>query len=112
VVILSTHIVDDVTDLCPRVAIMVAGRIVENSTPAALITTLRDRVWQRSIEKTELDDARRRHAVIATRLRGGRTLIRVLADSPPGAGFEPVEAGLEDVYFATLHAQRQAPVAA
>jgi len=107
VVILSTHIVDDVTDLCPRVAIMVAGRIVENSTPMALITALRGRVWQRSIEKTGLDDARRRHAVFATRLRGGRTLIRVLAESSPGAGFEPVEAGLEDVYFATLHAQRE-----
>ena len=105
-VILSTHIVDDVTDLCPRVAIMVSGRIVENSTPQALIAELRGRVWQRTIAKSELDEARLRNAVIATRLRGGRTAIRVLADVPPGAGFEPVEAGLEDVYFATLHLHR------
>ena len=111
VVILSTHIVDDVTDLCPRVAILVDGRIVENSTPQALIAGLRGRIWQRAIEKTELDAARLRHAVIATRLRGGRTVIRVLDDAPPGAGFEPLEAGLEDVYFATLHRSKSAAAA-
>jgi ABC-2 type transport system ATP-binding protein len=111
VVILSTHIVDDVTDLCPRVAILVGGRIALNSTPQALIEGLRGRVWQQAIDKSELEAARQRHAVIATRLRGGRTVIRVLADGPPGPGFEPVEAGLEDVYFATLHAHR-APQAA
>jgi len=118
-VILSTHIVDDVTDLCPRVAIMVGGRIVENSTPQALIAELRGRVWQCAIDKSELETARLRNAVIATRLRGGRTVIRVLADVPPGNGFEPVEAGLEDVYFATLYlhrakarAQEPAPLAA
>jgi ABC-2 type transport system ATP-binding protein len=112
-VILSTHIVDDVTDLCPRVAVMVGGRIVENSTPQALIAELRGRIWQRTIDKSELDEARLRNAVIATRLRGGRTAIRVLADVPPGSSFEPVEAGLEDVYFATLHLHRaKSPAAA
>lgn len=106
VVILSTHIVDDVTDLCPRVAILVGGRIVENSTPQALIDGLRGRVWQRSIARDGLDAARLRHAVIATRLRGGATVIRVLADAAPGVGFEPVDAGLEDVYFTALHQHR------
>ncbi len=107
VVILSTHIVDDVTDLCPRMAIMVAGRIVQAGTPAELIAALQGRIWQASIDKHELEAARARQAVIATRLRAGRTVIRVLADALPGVGFAPVEAGLEDVYFATLHAQRQ-----
>ena len=107
VVILSTHIVDDVTDLCPRMAIMVAGRIVQSGTPGELLAALQGRIWQASIEKHELDAARERQAVIATRLRGGRMVIRVLADMSPGVGFLPVEAGLEDVYFATLHAQRQ-----
>ena len=112
VVILSTHIVDDVTDLCPRTAIMVGGRIVESGTPSDLIAGLDGRVWQAGIDKAELEVARSRHAVIATRLKAGRTVIRVLSDEPgrcPGDGFEPVEAGLEEVYFATLHRLRAQP---
>jgi ABC-type multidrug transport system ATPase subunit len=108
VVILSTHIVDDVTDLCPRMAMLVGGRIVENGTPQAMIDELQGRIWQARIDKHELDAAKARHQVIATRLRGGRTVIRVLADVSPGMGFTPVEAGLEDVYFSTLHLHRQA----
>jgi ABC-2 type transport system ATP-binding protein len=110
VVILSTHIVDDVTDLCPRMAIMVGGRIVATGTPSELIAALQGRIWQAAIDKHELDAARERQAVIATRLRGGRTVIRVLADAPPGVGFAPADAGLEDVYFATLHVHRQSEV--
>ncbi|MDH4059561.1 MAG: ABC transporter ATP-binding protein [Aquincola sp.] len=106
-VLLSTHIVDDVTDLCPRMAIMVGGRIVSSGTPGDLIAVLQGRIWQASIDRIDLDAARERQAVIATRLRAGRTVIRVLADAPPGVGFSPVEANLEDVYFATLHAHRQ-----
>ena len=105
VVILSTHIVDDVTDLCPRAAILVDGRIVENGTPAELIGSLAGRVWQAEIDPSTLAAQRERHDVIATRLRGGRTVIRVLGQSAgavPGSGFGPAEASLEDVYFATL----------
>jgi ABC-type multidrug transport system ATPase subunit len=111
VVILSTHIVDDVTDLCPRAAILVEGRIVESGTPGALITALQGRVWQTCIDKSDLAGARERHAVIATRLRAGKTVIRVLSEEPgvpPSPSFEPVETGLEDVYFATLHRLRTA----
>ena len=111
VVILSTHIVDDVTDLCPRMAIMVGGRIVQSGTPGELIAALQGRIWQASIDKHELDAARARQSVIATRLRGGRTVIRVLADASPGVGFAPAEASLEDVYFSTLHAQRETDAA-
>ncbi len=112
VVILSTHIVDDVTDLCPRAAILVGGRIVENGTPGELIAALHGRVWQASIDKHELDAARQRHEVIATRLRAGRTVIRVLADGSPGVGFSPADASLEDVYFTTLYRDRAARAAA
>jgi ABC-type multidrug transport system ATPase subunit len=108
VVILSTHIVDDVTDLCPRMAILVGGRIVESGTPGELIAALQGRIWQASIDRHELEAARERQPVIATRLRGGRTVIRVLADMSPGVGFAAAEAGLEDVYFATLHHHRAA----
>jgi ABC-type multidrug transport system ATPase subunit len=108
VVILSTHIVDDVTDLCSRVGLMVNGRIVADDTPAALIDALAGKVWARTIDKAELATYRERHDVIATRLRGGRTQIHVLADARPEAAFEQVTSSLEDVYFATLHRQRQA----
>ena len=106
VVILSTHIVDDVADLCPRMAVMAGGRIVAQGEPRALVAGLEGRVWARAVERDEVEGWRERATVIATRLREGRTLLRVLADTAPGAGFEPVPASLEDVYFATLAAVR------
>jgi ABC-2 type transport system ATP-binding protein len=106
VVILSTHIVDDVTDLCPRMAILVDGRIVESGTPADLIAGIRGRVWQASIDRATLDAARARLPIIATRLRGGDTMVRVVGDAAPEAGFAAADASLEDVYFATLHRHR------
>ena len=107
VVILSTHIVEDVADLCPSMAIIASGRIVKSGAPLALIESMAGRVWRRTIAKGELDAFRRDHEVIATRLFGGRTVIHVLADAKPGDGFEPVEGGLEDVYFSTLAVSRR-----
>jgi ABC-type multidrug transport system ATPase subunit len=108
VVILSTHIVDDVTDLCSRMAILVDGRVVSAGTPGALIAGLDGKVWTRAVEPGELPALRNQFELIATRLRGGRTVIHVLADAAPDPRFEPVEAGLAEVYFSTLHAQRKA----
>jgi ABC-2 type transport system ATP-binding protein len=108
VVILSTHIVDDVTDLCSRVGLMVGGRIVANDTPAALIESFTGKVWARTIDKAELPAYRERYGLISTRLRAGRTQIHVLADAAPDPAFAPVTSNLEDVYFATLHRNRQA----
>ncbi len=112
VVILSTHIVDDVADLCPRMAVLAGGRIVAQGEPRALIAGLEGRIWARAIERSELEAWRARATVIATRLREGRTLLRVLADASPGAGFQAVPATLEDVYFATLAQARPAAAAA
>jgi ABC-type multidrug transport system ATPase subunit len=112
VVILSTPIVDDVADLCPRMAVMAGGRIVAQGEPRALVAGLEGRVWARAVERDEVEGWRVRATVIATRLREGRTLLRVLADTAPGAGFEPVPASLEDVYFATLAALRSPQPAA
>lgn len=103
VVILSTHIVEDVSDLCPRMAIIASGKIVREGAPAALIEDLRGRIWTKTIDKAELDGVRRAHHVISTRLFAGRTVVHVLADKSPGPGFSPVSGGLEDVYFSTLH---------
>jgi ABC-2 type transport system ATP-binding protein len=107
VVILSTHIVEDVADLCPTMAIIANGRIVKTGAPLDLITALEGRVWRRTIDKLELEEYRRTHEVIATRLFGGRTVIHVLADQRPGAGFELMQGGLEDVYFSTLAVSRR-----
>ena len=108
VVILSTHIVEDVADLCPSMAIIAEGRIVRTGAPLELIAALDGRVWRKTIAKHELDAYRRDHEVIATRLFGGRTVIHVLAETRPGDGFEPMQGGLEDVYFSTLAVSRRA----
>jgi ABC-type multidrug transport system ATPase subunit len=108
VVILSTHIVEDVTDLCSRVGLMVGGRIVANDTPGTLIASLAGRLWSRTIDKTELAIYREQFDVISTRLRAGKTIIHVLADRAPEPGFSAVDENLEDVYFATLHRERHA----
>ena len=106
VVILSTHIVEDVSDLCPAMAIICDGRIVKEGAPAALVTQLSGRIWRKTIDKAELEDAKARYQVISTRLLSGRTVIHVLADQDPGDGFGQVEGGLEDVYFSTLSTTR------
>jgi ABC-type multidrug transport system ATPase subunit len=108
VVVLSTHIVDDVTDLCSRMAILVEGRVVSAGTPSELIDALQGKVWTRTVEPDELPALHKQFDLIATRLRGGRTVIHVIADAAPDPRFEPVEAGLAEVYFSTLHAQRKA----
>jgi len=112
VVILSTHIVEDVTDLCPRMAVLVGGRIVLQGVPGELIGALKGRVWRRAVDTGQLPAYREAMNVIAHRLRAGRTVIHVLADAPPEAGFEPVEASLEDLYFATLVESRRAAASA
>jgi ABC-2 type transport system ATP-binding protein len=108
VVILSTHIVEDVSDLCPRMAVLADGKILLQGAPSDLMAGLKGRIWKKVIDKTELDAQRAAHQVISTRLAAGRTVIHVLADNRPADGFEPVEGGLEDVYFSTLAVSRRA----
>jgi ABC-type multidrug transport system ATPase subunit len=108
VVILSTHIVEDVADLCPRMAVLAGGRILTEGAPAELVAGLHGRIWRKVIDRHELDAERARHQVIASRLTGGRLVIHVLAEARPDAGFEPAAGGLEDVYFSTLAASRRA----
>ena len=108
VVILSTHIVEDVSDLCPRMAVIADGRIVREGAPTDLIIELKGRIWRKTIDRDQLEAHRANHEIISTRLFAGRTVIHVLSDHRPGAGFEPVEGGLEDVYFSTLSASRRA----
>lgn len=102
VVILSTHIVEDVTDLCPRMAILAGGRVLLAGEPHAAVAALEGRVWRRTIAKGELERYRREMTVLSTRLAAGNTLIHVLADAAPEPGFAAVAPDLEDVYFGEL----------
>ncbi len=102
IVILSTHIVEDVSDLCSRMAIISHGRVVAESDPAVAVERIGGKVWRRVVEKGELAMMQRDHAVISTRLVGGKTVVHVFSDERP-EGFEAVDASLEDVYFSTLH---------
>jgi ABC-type multidrug transport system ATPase subunit len=102
VVVLSTHIVDDVSDLCARMAIIAGGKLLLEGEPAGSIAQLRGRTWKKIIDKGELDAHKAAHMVISTRLVGGRTVIHVFGDDAPGDGFATVEPDLEDVYFTTL----------
>lgn len=101
VVILSTHIVDDVSDLCSNMAILGGGEILLTGRPRDVMDQIRGSVWRKRIQRAELSDYQSEHRVILSHLTEGQTEIHILADSGP-EGFEPVDADLEDVYFATL----------
>ena len=103
VVILSTHIVADVTDLCPRMAIIVQGEVLSQGEPQAAIDLLRNKVWRRRVSKAALAEYQKNFTVLSSRLVGGLPQINVHADSQPDEGFVQVEADLEDVYFLKIH---------
>ncbi|MFM7404444.1 MAG: hypothetical protein ACKO1N_10260 [Erythrobacter sp.] len=109
-VILSTHIVDDVADLCPRMAVLAGGKLRLEGAPHDLIASTQGRVWQRTVPHTHLAEMQASHEVISHRFFAGEIVVHVLADSPP-EGFAPVSGGLEDVYFATLAETRRADLA-
>ncbi|WP_447761533.1 ABC transporter ATP-binding protein [Sphingopyxis panaciterrae] len=108
VVIFSTHIVQDIADLCQNTAIIAGGRIIRTGTPQDLVAEMQGRVWMKVVDKDALEEHRAAYDIIATRLTGGRTLIHVLAGSDPGNGFTLAEGDLEDVYFSTLLPLRRA----
>jgi ABC-type multidrug transport system ATPase subunit len=111
VVILSTHIVDDVTDLCPRMAVIVKGQVLIQGEPQAAIDTLRDKVWRRTVTAEALPEYQQQFNVLHTRLVGGKPQIHVFADHQPDAGFIAVDPDLEDVYFLHVRAAGKAAVA-
>jgi ABC-type multidrug transport system ATPase subunit len=102
VVILSTHIVEDVRELCSRMAIISQGRVLLHGEPGALVARLEGRVWRKTVGRSEVARYQESMPVLSTRLAAGRTVVHVLSDHPPGDGFEPAEPDLEHVYFATL----------
>jgi len=101
-VLLSTHIVEDVSELCTRMAIIHEGEILIEAEPLRAVDDLHGRIWRRVISKQELPALEREHAVISTKLLAGRTVAHVYSNTAPGPGFEPAEPDLEDVYFSTM----------
>jgi ABC-2 type transport system ATP-binding protein len=103
VVILSTHIVDDVSDLCSNMAILGGGKILMKGQPDEVITQLDGSIYSKLIDRSALIEHESNYRVLFSTLVGGRTKIHIVSDSNPGDGFEASSASLEDVYFSTLH---------
>ncbi|MDO8179515.1 MAG: ABC transporter ATP-binding protein [Undibacterium sp.] len=106
VVILSTHIVEDVTDLCPRMAMIGKGQVLVQGEPQVAIDALKNKVWRKSVSKAALAEYQSRFNVLATRLVAGKPQINVFSDEQPDDGFIMVEPDLEDVYFLQLRASQ------
>jgi len=102
VVMLSTHIVDDVSELCSRMAVISRGQILLTGDPAVAIDDLRGKIWKKSIAKDEIGAYSDRMTVISTRLQAGSRVIHVMADNQPDESFASAEPDLEDVYFTTM----------
>ena len=111
VVMLSTHIVEDVTDLCPRMAMIVQGEVLLQGEPQAAIDMLRNKVWRKRVSKAALAEYQQRFQVLSSRLVAGQPQINVHADSQPDDGFVQVEPDLEDVYFLKIRSSRGAAAA-
>jgi len=102
IIILSTHIVADVSELCNKMAIINRGEILMEGSPSASINNLKGKIWRRIIDKNELTKFKLEYEVISTKLIRGETMIHVFCNSHPGNNFEPVSPDLEDVYFNVL----------
>ncbi len=103
VIILSTHIVDDVRELCSNMAIMNKGQIVYKGTPNNVLQELKGKVWQKSIARNQVEEYQKNYKVISDKMVAGNPLIHVLSESNPGDGFEQVEPNLEDVFFTKIN---------
>ncbi len=102
IVILSTHIVDDVKTLCNQMVVMNGGTILMEGTPAQAVASVQGRIWHKAINKEELNDVRARLKVISHHIAEGKMMVHVLSDAKPEEGFEQTDATLEDVYFSTI----------
>ncbi len=108
IVILSTHIVEDVRELCSNMAIINAGQLLYNGTPIAATTALEGKIWEKATSKAELEILSQSHTVVSTKLVSGKPLIHVYSETDPGSGFQQIPANLEDVFFTQILANQPA----
>ncbi|WP_034059868.1 ABC transporter ATP-binding protein [Lacinutrix jangbogonensis] len=111
IVILSTHIVDDISNLCNNMAIICLGQVVLKGNPSDLTEGIKGKVWTKAIEKNELLNYQSDLQVISTHLKAGKTVIHVLSDNQPDASFQATAADLEDVYFTEITSRMDATLA-
>lgn len=102
VVILSTHIVDDVSDLCSEMAIIQHGKVLLTGKPSDFIDKYEGIVWTKKISKEELEEYKEKHNIIFSHMQEGKPLIHVVSEINPGEGFKAITPGLQDVYFSTI----------
>lgn len=107
VVILSTHIVDDVKELCTNMAIINKGKVLLKGNPIELITELEGKVYQKTIQKNELENYKRQYNVISEKFFQGKPIIHIINDVPPQNDFISIKADLEHVYFSQIHTKNQ-----
>ena len=107
VIILSTHIVDDVSELCPQMAVLASGKIILQGDPIQLTDKLKGQIWKKSVSQSEVTQIEKNLNVISKRLFAGQTIVHVIAENAP-QGFDEAPANLEDVYFSTLNSHRNA----
>jgi ABC-type multidrug transport system ATPase subunit len=108
IVILSTHIVGDVIDLCRDMAILHRGQVLMTGDPARSVAGLEGRIWEKTVDRADVAAHAARHQVVSTRLFAGRTRLHVYADARPDDSFAPVPPDLEDVYFTAVKGYVQA----
>lgn len=107
VVILSTHIVDDVKELCTNMAIINKGTVLVKGNPLALIAQLKDKVYQKTIEKNELERCKNQYHVISEKFFQGKPIIHIISDVHPQNDFIPIKADLEHVYFSQIQSETE-----
>lgn len=105
IVVLSTHIVDDVRELCTKMAIMDMGKIVFHGAPQQAIDSLDGKVYQKLVKRDELEEYANNFSIISNKMVGGQPLIHVLSDTTVGDGFELVKPNLEDVFFSNINTE-------
>lgn len=103
IVVLSTHIVEDVRDLCPKMAIICNGKLILEGKPNEAIDSLKDKIWMKAIQKNELSNYKSNFNIISSHLNSGKINIHVFSDERPDSGFELISPDLSDVYFSVLN---------
>jgi ABC-type multidrug transport system ATPase subunit len=106
IVVLSTHIVEDVRDLCPKMAIISNGKLILEGKPNEAIDSLKDKIWMKAVQKAELKEYQSKFNIISSNLNSGKINIHVFSHQRPDSGFELISPDLSDVYFSVL-AQNQ-----
>ncbi len=103
IVILSTHIVEDVKELCSNMAVINDGRVLYAGAPEAALLQLQGKIWEKVIQKSEMEDYQQRYQIISSKLVAGKPIIHIFSETDPAEGFKRAEAGLEDVFFARIN---------